>query len=168
MGGSRKRTQRSRKMLVVNNAHQPTDEDLNVKVNLMAPINDDRVENEICNNGQNENQNSTYELSVDDDKFYENDDEGHLPLLQFEVDVDRPKTLADVVKGRRVVDVAHLLTQYETIVSHKFRCTMGKMQILKEQRVGLFTTLHFYCDNCEKTAIITSEQWRIYSRAEWA
>lgn len=68
------------------------------------------------------------------------------------------KSLSDLVKGRRIVDIGYMLSQYEKVATHRFHCTMGHMKFVKETRKGLKVTLHFFCDNCERKMIVTSER----------
>lgn len=66
--------------------------------------------------------------------------------------------VADIVHGRRIVDLGHVLQQYSAILWHKLKCTGGEMQIVKETRKGLVSFLHFYCDNCEQTVVLSSDR----------
>ncbi|KAK9694562.1 hypothetical protein QE152_g33441 [Popillia japonica] len=79
----------------------------------------------------------------------------NLPELEQEVDSNYRDPL-DGLEGRRIVDLAHVLNENENITSHSQKCTMGKMRVLKETRRGLTSKLHFYCDNCEKSQIIST------------
>ncbi|KAK4882775.1 hypothetical protein RN001_006094 [Aquatica leii] len=72
-----------------------------------------------------------------------------LPELEMEVDENPPLTMFDVIKGRRIIDVSYVLTQYEHIANHKYICTMGKTNIQKETNQGLLHSLHFKCDEWE-------------------
>ncbi|XP_054260994.1 uncharacterized protein LOC128985488 [Macrosteles quadrilineatus] len=66
------------------------------------------------------------------------------------------KLRENVMSGRRMVDVGHIFRQLQVIASHPMKCTMGKYELKKEIRSGLFCTWSFYCDNCEKTYVVTS------------
>lgn len=82
--------------------------------------------------------------------------EEHLPPIECEID-KAFQNINDVLFGRRVVNLGHLLREYEKIVHHSRYCTMGRMQFVKETRNGLVSQLYFYCDNCEKERIICTD-----------
>lgn len=79
-----------------------------------------------------------------------------MPPLEKEVDKSY-KHLDELLTGRRIVNLGHVLREYGKVLDHKNHCTMGKMEFIKESSQGFLTYLYFYCDNCEKTKIITSE-----------
>ncbi|KAK4879407.1 hypothetical protein RN001_007553 [Aquatica leii] len=86
-----------------------------------------------------------------------NVEEEMFPPLEIETTTEHVPTLFNTIKGRIVVNLAHLLNKYTKIINHSLSCTMGKMKIVKEVTFGLNSSLHFYCDNCEKTCVINSE-----------
>ncbi|KAK9696346.1 hypothetical protein QE152_g31959 [Popillia japonica] len=94
------------------------------------------------------------QLSPEED-HEKNDIDLDLPPLEMEAD-EEYKPLGDLM-GRRIVDLAHLLTEYEKVIKYPTKCTRGRMKFTKEFRSGLVTKLYFYCDNCEKQMIICSE-----------
>ncbi|KAF5276618.1 hypothetical protein FQR65_LT16265 [Abscondita terminalis] len=87
-----------------------------------------------------------------------NHEHEYFPLLYTEVDKNKQPSLDDIIKDRRIVNIAHMLKEYEKIAIHRFTCTMGHMKIVKETRVGMISFLHFYCDNCERKAVITTDR----------
>lgn len=95
-------------------------------------------------------------------------DEEYLPPLEIERHSNRTSHL-EQLSGRRIVNIGHILSEYEKVLKHPGACTMGKMKLIKESRTGLITRLHFYCDNCEKKLIISSEpnDHNINSAAAW-
>lgn len=97
-------------------------------------------------------------LSLEDEmtkNSFVDDPEEFLPPLEYEIDPDY-KLLGNFM-GRRIVDLAHVLKEYQTVVTHPIKCTMGRMKFIKETRVGLVSNLHFHCDNCNKTFIVSTE-----------
>lgn len=61
------------------------------------------------------------------------------------------------MEGRRIVRLGYVLQEYERIIRHSDTCTMGKMVLAKETRFGMNSRLHFFCDNCEKRAVICTD-----------
>lgn len=83
------------------------------------------------------------------------DDSDYLPPLIVErVSVDDEEV---VLKGRRIVDMNHVLKQLEIVAMHPKHCTMGKYKLKRESISGLFCNWVYYCDNCEKDFIVTSD-----------
>ncbi|XP_039290449.1 uncharacterized protein LOC111056371 [Nilaparvata lugens] len=78
-----------------------------------------------------------------------------LPPLLFERGEAEPT--ATQLRGRRIVDIQHVLKQLQVIASHPKQCTMGKYTYKREITNGLFCKWLFYCDNCEREFIVTSE-----------
>lgn len=60
-------------------------------------------------------------------------------------------------KGRRIVDIGHVMKQVELVASHSKHYSMGKYKYKKERKNGLFCTWIYYCDNCENEYTVTSE-----------
>lgn len=54
------------------------------------------------------------------------------------------------------MDLGFVLRQYESVALHPVKCTSGKMIFQKEIRRGLKSLMHFYCDTCEKTTVIST------------
>lgn len=82
----------------------------------------------------------------------------NVELLPLDIEIDNNfKTISEQVQGRRIVNLGYVLEEYEKIIKHPQFCTMGRMNFIKESRCGLVTKLHFFCDNCEKSKIISSE-----------
>lgn len=81
--------------------------------------------------------------------------ECELPPLVIEPTTTKSEGLS--IKGRRIVDMEHILNQFEIMANHPKHCTMGKYKYLKENRNGLFCEWIYYCDNCEKEFVVTSE-----------
>lgn len=59
--------------------------------------------------------------------------------------------------GRRIVDISHVLMQLEKLASHPNVCTMGRYKFEREVVSGLYSKWEYYCDNCEKRFVVTSE-----------
>lgn len=79
-------------------------------------------------------------------------------LLPLEIENDTNyRSISEQLQGRRIVNLGHILQEYEKIIKHPQVCTMGRMNFVKETRLGLVTRLHFFCDNCERSYIILSE-----------
>lgn len=51
----------------------------------------------------------------------------------------------------------HVLKQLEIVAMHPRYCTMGKYKLTREEISGLFCNWVYYCDNCEKDFIVTSD-----------
>lgn len=73
----------------------------------------------------------------------------HVPLDQLEEE--------NVVSGRRVVDINHILRQLEIVAKHGNHCTMGKYRLNREIANGLYSKFVYHCDNCDKQFTVTSE-----------
>ncbi|KAF2879741.1 hypothetical protein ILUMI_26428, partial [Ignelater luminosus] len=93
-------------------------------------------------------QNASYNLSETD-----LNEETSLTLLTIKQ--ENATSLSDIIKGRRVVDLGYVLTQFEHIVKYTQYCTMGKMNFVKEGTAGLHSSLYFHCDNCDKTVVLS-------------
>ncbi|KAI4454827.1 exonuclease phage-type/recb c-terminal domain-containing protein [Holotrichia oblita] len=97
--------------------------------------------------------------SSKDTSDYENSQE-NMPPLEIEPDLSY-KTISDVLRGRRIVNLAHVLKEYENIILHRTKCSMGRMDIVKETRRGIISLLHFHCMNCEKSYVISTDpSWK--------
>lgn len=79
-----------------------------------------------------------------------------LPPLEMEVDSSY-RTVADLLTGRRIVKLGYFLQQYKSVVNHPKKCTMGRMDFVKEVRRGLLSELHFHCSNCEKSLTVATD-----------
>lgn len=78
------------------------------------------------------------------------------PALEIEVDQSY-KSIKHLLNGRRIVNLGHVLSEYEKICKHGDKCTMGKMTFVKETRFGLTSRLHFFCDNCEEATVLSTD-----------
>lgn len=85
----------------------------------------------------------------------DNGDE-NLPPMECEAD-ESYRSISDIMEGRRIVNLGHVLKEYGKVLNHKYKCTMGRMDFIKETRKGLISYLHFYCDNCGKHYVITTD-----------
>lgn len=63
----------------------------------------------------------------------------------------------EVVVGRRIVDINHLVREITLLATHNKVCTAGRFYLVKELKKGLFSKFQFHCDNCNKDAFVTSE-----------
>ncbi|XP_044760382.1 uncharacterized protein LOC123317835 [Coccinella septempunctata] len=79
-----------------------------------------------------------------------------LPELEREID-STYQSIKDLLHGRRIVNIGHILFEYEKIIRHSERCTMGRMAFVKETRFGLISRLHFFCDNCDESMILCTD-----------
>lgn len=61
------------------------------------------------------------------------------------------------IHGRRIVNIAHVMKEMKTIGEHPLYCTMGGYKLVSETRNGVACSWHYYCDNCERKYIVTSE-----------
>lgn len=87
----------------------------------------------------------------------QDNEEEIFPPLECEPDKSY-RSISDILDGRRIVNLGHVLKEYGKVVNHKYKCTMGRMDFVKETRKGLISYLHFYCDNCEKRYVITTDR----------
>lgn len=76
--------------------------------------------------------------------------------LEREVDSSY-KPISQLLEGRRIVRLGHVLQEYEKLIRHSDICTMGRMIFTKETRFGMNSRLHFFCDNCERRAVICTD-----------
>ncbi|KAF5277014.1 hypothetical protein FQR65_LT16073 [Abscondita terminalis] len=67
-----------------------------------------------------------------------------LPPLKIEQDNFTRIGLSEIIIGRRIVNLAHVLKMYEKVAIHPYVCTMGKMKLVNEVRKGIFSFLNFY------------------------
>lgn len=92
----------------------------------------------------------------DSDSNDEWDWDGHSNLQELIVEADTSKP-ESILKGRRIVDMQHVINEMLELGKHGKVCTMGSFKLVKELRVGLFTKFQFHCDNCDKYKTVTSE-----------
>lgn len=83
----------------------------------------------------------------------------NFPPLTIE-NCSAPKSLSDIVCGRRVVKPSFLLPQLETVAKHPLRCTNGHLKLYKEIRIGLHCLWMYKCDVCDKIQYVTTDDKR--------
>lgn len=82
--------------------------------------------------------------------------DGELPGLVIEgaKSVDNSSN----IEGRRVVDMAYFMREYESLFYHYKECTGGKYDFKKESRAGLNSILYFECNACGKTRQVSTQK----------
>lgn len=100
---------------------------------------------------------SSYRQVYDKKSNDQDNEDNDFPPLECEPDKFY-RSISEILDGRRIVNLGHVLKEYEKILNHKYKCTMGRMDFVKEHRKGIISYLHFYCDSCEKRYVITTDR----------
>lgn len=75
------------------------------------------------------------------------------------------RTGCNIIPGRRIVDMGYVIKQVLSAGTHSNTCTGGKLEVSKEIRNGLATTVVLCCEFCNKEFRVQSDSPEKYGKA---